>query len=355
MMKTIFIPFDDLGLGGVQTKIIDLANTLAKQKNTRVIIFLKHKTSFSRAGLLSGVITVWYCPWISKNFWKSRYYYFVVFLLFVLRPQATYISLEKTSVFVLRALRLLPWITTRIVINVDTYPAMDQLASVKVLHSLYNQAHAVIAPSQDTFRDLNERLKICSPPLIYIPNWYSGAVLTQVLSKTSDAVFAGRFDHQKQPDLCVQAIGELKKRGLIWNLDMYGEGPLQQEMSDLIRHQKLTTYVHIHVPIYSISPILRRTRFLFLFSRYEGLPLIALEAMACGCVIVAFNAPGVRNIVYDQKTGICKNSLNDIVKALEYVDSNKKLYHQMQKNALVLLQRNFSQKNRSRIMKLLMN
>lgn len=352
-MKTIFIPFDDLGLGGVQTKIIDLANAIARRPGYRVVVFLKHDAGFSRTAKLSSKVTVWRCPWAFPWIWKGRYYYLLIAFLAWYRPWAAFLSLEKTSLLALRARTFLPWIPSRLIVNIDTYPALDQQADSAVLRQWYGRAFAVIAPSLDTYTDLHERIGITDPPLRYIPNWTSMVRAGSPPVKSLDAVFIGRFDDQKRPLMAVALARRWKRLGIQRTLVMYGDGPYKARLTQAIIRHKLSAYIRLHEPVADIRPVLRSTRVLYMFSAYEGLPFAALEAMACQCVVAALDAPGVRDAVKDGQTGILKRQLSDLLAASDRLFSDRRLYRRLQRQAAQLVADTFSVKNRDALISLM--
>src|SRR3990167_475329 len=162
MKKTIFIPFFNLGLGGVQTKIIDLANTLASQ-NYRVIVYLRDHGAFDKRNLLSNNVLCIQCPSRWGRIFRRRYNYIFFLLLLWFRPHSFYVSLEELSLFVIDIIQRIPFYNPTVVLNVDTFVKFDQLTSTLMLRDRFQRASYVVAPSRDTFVDLKKRLKLKSP------------------------------------------------------------------------------------------------------------------------------------------------------------------------------------------------
>jgi len=46
----------------------------------------------------------------------------------------------------------------------------------------------------------------------------------------------------------------------------------------------------------TLANLLRQSRIFILPSLHEGLPLVILEALACGCTVIATELPGIREI-----------------------------------------------------------
>ncbi len=353
-MITILFPFYNLGLGGVQTKIIDLANTLVKSKKVKVILYLEKKENFDRSAELDSRVQFIYCPQILPNLIKRRYYYYLLLIILIYRPLSIFVSLEKTTIFLLQVKKFLPFIKSRLVVNVDTYLRKEQIYSTKLLSNLYPTADEVLAPSQAALHDFYMRLHVPTPPARYLPNWIEVPEKSlKKYQKTEEFLFAGRLVAQKDPMLYIKFMKELKKKKISAKLAIFGEGVLKNHLATAIKKAGLSNSISIYPPSHQIARELKKTRFLLLLSKYEGMPLIGLEAMRYGCVILGKNVPGIQDLVVDGETGFCQKNVKLLVKKYLTVRSNSKMYHQMQLSAFAYLKKNFDQKRRSEVIKLL--
>jgi glycosyltransferase involved in cell wall biosynthesis len=64
--------------------------------------------------------------------------------------------------------------------------------------------------------------------------------------------------------------------------------------------------VHGPLPQEKLAEIFRRSHLLILPSFYEGLALVLLEALACGCRLVSTNFPGLEEVLGDLPTTYCR-------------------------------------------------
>lgn len=78
----------------------------------------------------------------------------------------------------------------------------------------------------------------------------------------------------------------------------------------------------------------------------EAISLAALEAMACGCVVVASNVGGLKEIIENNKNGILINpyNLQEIYNSILNIYKNKKLYQEIKANGYEMV-KNFSWQN----------
>lgn len=103
-------------------------------------------------------------------------------------------------------------------------------------------------------------------------------------------VAIGRLVEQKDPMRFIEAIGELRRRDVAVEADWYGEGPLLTRARAAA--SELSLPIRFLPPVSDVRPVLDRADALALTSRFEGTPLVALEAFARGTPVVATTASG---------------------------------------------------------------
>lgn len=353
-MKTILLPFYHLGLGGVQTKIIDLANELAKSNKYRVIVYLENKESFDRTDELDPRVKLLYCPSFGKQFVKRRFYYFLLYVIFRYQPFSIFVSLEKTTVFLLLAKKYLPFLPGKIVVNVDAYLKAEQIYVTDLIKNLYQTADVILAPSRAAERDFLSRLCLTSPPVTYLPNWIE-VKENQLpkLRKTHEFIYAGRLTYQKNPQQLIKFMKKLRNVRHSVTLSIYGEGKLKPVLTYLVSRANLTSVIQFHPTSHNVQEKLAATKFLLLLSRYEGMPLIGLEAMKHGCIILGLNVPGVQDLIKDEETGFCKNSIEELLTAYLTLCEDEVRQAKMAAAAFQFLKEQFDQRRRSEVIELL--
>ena len=118
-------------------------------------------------------------------------------------------------------------------------------------------------------------------------------------------ICVGRLDSQKGYDMLIDAFAMIESQCIGWHIDIFGEGSDKAMLLDKINQLGLQKRIIIHSPTPEIFYEYQRSEFFVLSSRYEGLPLVLLEAMACGIPCVAFRCKyGPEDIIQDKKDGL---------------------------------------------------
>jgi glycosyltransferase involved in cell wall biosynthesis len=115
----------------------------------------------------------------------------------------------------------------------------------------------------------------------------------------------GRLHTVKDHAFLVRACARLRDRGLDFECVIAGEGPERQRLASLIRQNQLHDHVTLlgHVPCEQMDSLYRHADVVVLTSRSEGLPLVLMEAMARGKIVLAPAITGIPEIVVAGKTG----------------------------------------------------
>ncbi|GAA5060808.1 glycosyltransferase involved in cell wall biosynthesis [Thermocatellispora tengchongensis] len=104
-------------------------------------------------------------------------------------------------------------------------------------------------------------------------------------------VAAGRLFAQKGFDLLIPAFAGVVKRHRDWQLRIYGTGPKKDELRALIEEHRLYNNVFLMGRTEHFDEELRKASLFVLSSRFEGLPMVMIEAMSHALPIVSFDCP----------------------------------------------------------------
>jgi glycosyltransferase involved in cell wall biosynthesis len=143
------------------------------------------------------------------------------------------------------------------------------------------------------------------PPVRAIPNAVPDVPAGPGDPGAHRLIAAGRLNHQKGFDLLLAAFAAAAPRHPDWVLDIFGEGPLRQDLEGRVVSLGLEGQARINHSTDRLGERMRDASVLVLSSRFEGFPLILLEAMAAGLSVVAFDCPtGPGEIITSEADGL---------------------------------------------------
>jgi glycosyltransferase involved in cell wall biosynthesis len=158
----------------------------------------------------------------------------------------------------------------------------------------------VIALSQAQKKEIIRLYNLASYRIIVAGAGYNDSLFyfdTKPASDPVQLVYAGKLSNAKGVPWMLRALQSIQSPA--WLLHLLGSGTGGENRTCMAMAGKLAEKVRIHgaVPQESLAEILRSAHILVLPSFYEGLPLVVLEGLACGCRIVATDLPGTSEIL----------------------------------------------------------
>lgn len=163
----------------------------------------------------------------------------------------------------------------------------------------------------------------------------------EVGSPRDGLVFVGRLVEKKGVSYLIEAMSILASRDKNTKLKIVGDGPLRESLQELARELKVDDRVHFigsvlneEVPGYlraaeiSVMPSVVATS-----GDQEGLGLVAVEALGCGCAVVASDLPAVRDTIIDGKTGLMAEpeNANDLAEKIAMLLDDNQLRYRLAK------------------------
>jgi GalNAc-alpha-(1->4)-GalNAc-alpha-(1->3)-diNAcBac-PP-undecaprenol alpha-1,4-N-acetyl-D-galactosaminyltransferase len=106
-------------------------------------------------------------------------------------------------------------------------------------------------------------------------------------------LFAGRLSSEKGPDLFLHVAEELAPRHPDWQFWIVGDGALRARLKAEAAKAKLANRVFFWGVRKDVYAIMRHASTLAITSRRESFVLVALEALALGTPVVAFESLGI--------------------------------------------------------------
>ena len=132
--------------------------------------------------------------------------------------------------------------------------------------------------------------EISNSNIAVIPNPSSFKTTYEFPEHDSKRVIAiGRLEFEKGFDLLIQAWESVRTIYPDWKLNIFGDGTQKNNLEYLIDKFNLSDSVLLKGTTDNVSKELLNSSFLVLSSRFEGMPMVMLESMACGLPMVAFD------------------------------------------------------------------
>jgi len=118
--------------------------------------------------------------------------------------------------------------------------------------------------------------------------------------------YVGRIDENKNVTFILSVAEHLQEMGLAVRLSIAGDGPEFELLRERVEASPVRDSVALHGALVhaDTADLLHNVDVFMMASRVEGLPTALLEAMACGCVPVVPNLPGILEAVSNGATGI---------------------------------------------------
>ena len=140
-----------------------------------------------------------------------------------------------------------------------------------------------------------------------IYNWIEDTDNILTYSKKSKSIITvGRMEYQKGYDYLAQIAVKVLSKFTDWEWDIYGSGneQIKQDLITELDKGGVLSRVHFKGNVKGTDNIYPGHAIYVMTSRYEGLPLVLLEAKQYGLPIVSFKCPtGPSEIVLDKENG----------------------------------------------------
>jgi len=110
----------------------------------------------------------------------------------------------------------------------------------------------------------------------------------------------GRVEYnQKRQDLAVECFSRYREAFKDWHLLIVGSGPDEEHLEGLIKVSPASEYIHRLEWLDEPRQVYHAIDCLLLPSRYEGVPLVMLEALAAGVPVIGADRDGMRDLLPD--------------------------------------------------------
>ena len=138
----------------------------------------------------------------------------------------------------------------------------------------------------------------------------------------------GRFSPKhKGFDLLIRGFELFAQKNKEWQLDIVGDGPEKKLLVQMITESGLVGRIHLHPFTNGIQAYYSSASIYVLSSRWEGMPLVLVEAMSHGLPIVSSDLPVCKEILGDFGLFFKNGNIQELAQRLEdatHLDWQKK-------------------------------
>lgn len=274
-----------------------------------------------------------------------------VFLVFKLRKLIKKLQPESIVSFTwgVNLISLIAGGRAEVFINERTVPSqgLHHYSFKKVrkflISLLYKKATKVISCAEFVKTDLINNFNIPEKNIVVIPNAVDIEKIQRMKEEFTPQVSGyilacGGLRWPKNFEFLLETVANINK-----TLIILGEGPLREELvrkaNDLGVNLILPGFVENPYPYFKNADVFCLT------SRYEGLPNVVLEAMACKCPVVAVDCPGgIKEVIENEVDGLIvpMNNTTAFTAAIKRVLNDENLRKRLMETALRKVTEKFS-------------
>jgi glycosyltransferase involved in cell wall biosynthesis len=206
---------------------------------------------------------------------------------------------------------------------------LKQLIKNLVYKSILHYPHRITVPSQY----LANNFAIKSKKIEIIPN-HINIDQIQILQNgkykknNKSAVFIGSLNSGKDPILAIKIFEHLKKKGIVNDFKIYGEGELRDTLLEIKKGSEFSNDIEIHgfVNPDEITEILAKSNYLILPTKFETFGITILSALISETIIITSGVGGHLELL-EGKQYVYINESHDfedqLIAQIIHVDANK--------------------------------
>lgn len=313
--KIMFL-LPSLRVGGAEKRTLSLIANLDKSRYSPMLV-VQDANFPLRAEIPAGVEL--------EDLATSRMRYVIPALRKALRkhrPDLMFVLMEHTCIAAAIAVRrermqvpLVFSLRSNLNRSLAVIPGRTRWAYILAMKKYFRDARSIVAVSQgtaDAFAgfapDLRERIKVLPNPVI------SPAMLAMSAANPEHAwmsdgqgpiiVACGRLMPEKGFATLIEAVAQTDP-ALRARLIILGEGPERPHLESLIARLQMQDRVHLLGFTANPYAYMRRAALFVLSSRWEGMPGVLIEAMACGAPVVSTDCvAGPREVIQTGVNGL---------------------------------------------------
>ncbi len=331
--NTVWLFIDSLNFGGIETHVLELAKGLSSHNVACKVWFLKHypKESVLAAKLKQYNIDYCYLD-LTDQHWLINLRYQVLSH----RPDVLHAHGYKASL----ACKLIRYTSLR----TPLFSRQKKLKQLSTYHAgetptgrvwFYDFLDRLSVRLSDNAISVSDKIAQKLYGHSYVLNNFIDTSRIEFNKEDKQIAFVGRLSEEKAPDRFI----ELADNNPQHKFHLYGDGPMSSRLKELCPNNAI---LHGHQD--DMDRVWDKIDILILCSRYEGLPMTAIEAMARGITVISLDVGDVYKLIDHEKSGYVVATMNELNTTLNhYLNLPQPLCFQLQQNAIATVNNRYSQ------------
>jgi len=320
-MIVIIHPFLDK-YGGAERKMLLLLQSLTQRHEDTIIITKSYDPRFSdyleSAGLLTSRIVL-----ISSSrlwTWITKAAFFIARLK---NLRVIFASNYPANIVASLAKLLSPctprliWMCNEVSSAVNSRDLLKSSIFSSVERWSLKSFDTILCNSEATSKSLMNTYSIRSQGIIYsgidtrlFDKYYYPETTSPVLERTIDYLYLGRIERHKN----IEVLTRLARKQPNSKVVVVGSGEFLEEFRNISKPNKNIEFTG-SVSHKDKTLMLSQAKVLLFPSKNEPLGVVVMEAIYCGCHVIAFSSGGPREIILKVGSGTLVSSDNDFINA----------------------------------------
>ena len=144
-----------------------------------------------------------------------------------------------------------------------------------------------------------------------------------------DFGYVGRLSYPKNPRRVAEVASLVLRKLPNSKFLVIGEGDLKEEMEEVFNEKGVISRVHFTGNLESPYGAIKQLKCMVMTSRFEGTPIVALEAMVLGTPIVSTPVDGMLDLIEQNKTGLLSDDDNELALTIERIITDDQFRNEM--------------------------
>lgn len=212
------------------------------------------------------------------------------------------------------------------------WQAIGSLANRLFKRAILKFDKVVVLTSQDLVSFKSKRKNV-----IKINNFTSINPIKIGELNNKKAISVGKLTSQKGFDMLIDIWEIVSKFYPDWVLEIFGEGEWEYLLRNKIEEKGLTDQIKLNGLTSNVESEFHSSSIYIMSSRFEGLPIVLIEAMSCGLPVISFDCEsGPREIIEHGSSGFLVDNydIHAMAEKIIFLIENPNIRKSMGKNSI---------------------